>query len=138
MKTIKESVKIKKPNSVKTHVIMINNDIKKIFGIGKGSKTSNVNSLIPKTYELYQNYPNPFNPSTKIAFDLPQDAKVKLVIYDILGRQIKTLVDNELRTAGKYTIEFNGSHLASGIYFYRLQVEGGKKFTAVKKMVLIK
>ncbi|MCE1165619.1 MAG: T9SS type A sorting domain-containing protein, partial [Bacteroidetes bacterium] len=138
MKTIKESVKIKKPNSVKTHVIMINNDIKKIFGIGKGSKTSGVNNVIPKTYELYQNYPNPFNPSTKIAFDLPQDGKVKLVIYDILGRQIKTLVDNELRTAGKYTIEFNGSNLASGIYFYRLQVEGVSKFTAVKKMVLIK
>lgn len=63
---------------------------------------------------------------------------MKLVIYDILGRQIKTLVDNELRTAGKYTIEFNGSNLASGVYFYRLQVECGKTFTSVKKMVLIK
>jgi uncharacterized protein (TIGR02145 family) len=96
------------------------------------------NSNIVSSYELKQNYPNPFNPVTKIAFDLPQNAKVKLIIYDIFGREIITLVNNEFRPAGKHISEFDGSSLASGVYFYSLQVEGGKTFTAVKKMVLIK
>ena len=145
MKTIKESVKIRKPNSVITHIAIVNSDIKKIFGIGKSTSSNTKINLIPRSFELHQNYPNPFNPSTKIAFDLPKDAKVKLVIYDILGREIKTLIHNEFRAAGKYITEFNGSNLASGVYFYRLQVDegrsavaDGKTFTAVKKMVLIK
>jgi hypothetical protein len=58
-------------------------------------------------------------------------------VYDILGRKIKTLV-NEIKQAGSYTVEFNGTQYASGIYFYRIQVEGGKSYTAVKKMTLIK
>jgi hypothetical protein len=91
----------------------------------------------PGEYKLFQNYPNPFNPVTKINYQLPKDGRVKLVIYDILGREIKTLV-NELKQAGKYIVEFNGTHFASGVYFYRIQVEGGKSYTAVKKMVLIK
>ncbi len=135
MKTIKESVKIRKPNSVRTHIAIVNSDIKKIFGIGKSTSSNTKNNLIPTSFELHQNYPNPFNPSTKIAFDLPKDAKVKLVIYDILGREIKTLIHNEFRAAGKYITEFNGSNLASGVYFYRLQAGD---FVSVKKMVLIK
>ncbi|HWQ81142.1 MAG TPA: T9SS type A sorting domain-containing protein [Ignavibacteria bacterium] len=135
MKTIKESVKIRKPNSVRTHIAIVNSDIKKIFGIGKSTSSNTKSNLIPTTFELHQNYPNPFNPSTKIAFDLPKDAKVKLVIYDILGREIKTLIHNEFRAAGKYITEFNGSNLASGVYFYRLQAGD---FVSVKKMVLIK
>lgn len=63
---------------------------------------------------------------------------MKLVIYDILGREIKTLVNNEFRSAGKYITEFNGSNLASGIYFARILVNEGIDFMAVKKMVLIK
>jgi len=94
-------------------------------------------NVIPKEYSLSQNYPNPFNPVMKINYELPKDGKVKLVIYDILGREIKTLV-NELKQAGRYTVEFNGNSLASGVYFYRIQVEGGRNYTAVKKMVLIK
>ncbi|MDD5362178.1 MAG: T9SS type A sorting domain-containing protein, partial [Ignavibacteria bacterium] len=90
------------------------------------------------SYNLYQNYPNPFNPVTKISYDMPQDGKVKLMIYDILGREIKTLVNNEFRSAGKYITEFDGSGFASGVYFYRIQVSGGKDFTAIKKMILIK
>ncbi|MGV8017037.1 MAG: T9SS type A sorting domain-containing protein [Ignavibacteria bacterium] len=135
MKTIKESVKIRKPNSVRTHITIVNSDIKKIFGIGKSTSSNTQNNLIPTSFELHQNYPNPFNPTTKIAFDLPKDAKVKLVIYDILGREIKTLIHNEFRTAGKYITEFNGSNLASGVYFYRLQTND---YVSVKKMVLIK
>ncbi|MFA5404180.1 MAG: T9SS type A sorting domain-containing protein, partial [Ignavibacteria bacterium] len=70
-------------------------------------------------------------------YELPKDGRVKLVIYDILGREIKTLI-NELKQAGRYTIEFNGNNYASGVYFYRILVEDGKSYTAVKKMVLIK
>ncbi|MCX6164968.1 MAG: T9SS type A sorting domain-containing protein [Ignavibacteriae bacterium] len=88
-------------------------------------------------FQSSENFPNPFNPVTKINYELPKDGRVKLVIYDILGREIKTLV-NELKQAGRYTIEFNGNNFASGVYFYRIQVEGGKTYTAVKKMVLIK
>jgi hypothetical protein len=138
MKQINEAVKIKKPDNIKTHTIIINNDIRKVFGIGKKSKKETSTSTLPNTFELYQNYPNPFNPATKIAFDLPKDAKVKLVIYDILGREMKTLINNEFRTAGKYISEFNGSQLASGVYFARILVNDGKEFVAVKKMVLVK
>ena len=138
MKQIKEAVKIKKPKTVINHVQIMNDDIKKVFGVGKKSSKESMNSLIPQTYQLYQNYPNPFNPTTKIAFDLPKDAKVKLVIYDILGREMKTLVNNEFRSAGKYITEFNGSNMASGVYFARILVNEGKDFIAVKKLVLLK
>lgn len=89
---------------------------------------------IPETYKLYQNYPNPFNPTTYIKFDLPNNVFVALKIYDILGREIKTLI-NEKMTAGPHTVEFNASNLASGIYFYRI-IAGDYK--EVKKMVFIK
>ena len=92
------------------------------------------NTTIISDYKLYQNYPNPFNPVTKINYELPNDGKVKLMIYDVLGREIKTLV-NEVKQAGKYTVEFNGHNFASGVYFYR--IESGK-FTDVKRMVLVK
>jgi hypothetical protein len=125
MKQIKEVVKLKKPNTIVSHTAIINSDIKKVFGIGKGSKDESTNNLIPTSYTLYQNYPNPFNPVTKIA-------------YDILGREMKTLVNNEFRSAGKYITEFNGAYLSSGIYFARILVNDGKDFMAVKKLVLLK
>jgi hypothetical protein len=86
------------------------------------------------SFNISQNFPNPFNPVTKINYELPKDTKVKLVIYDILGREIKTLV-NEIKQSGKYTVEFNGSNLASGVYFYRIQAGD---YIAVKRMVLVK
>ena len=89
---------------------------------------------VPSKFELSQNYPNPFNPSTKINFDLAKDGKVNLKIYDMLGREVSTLV-NEFRTAGYYTIDFNASALSSGVYFYRITTED---FSAIKKMVLMK
>jgi photosystem II stability/assembly factor-like uncharacterized protein len=106
---------------------------------GGGPITQIINNKeqIASNFILYQNYPNPFNPTTKINYELPKDGRVKLVIYDILGREIKTLV-NELKQAGRYTVEFNGNNYASGVYFYRILVEGGKSYTSVKKMVLIK
>ncbi len=91
-------------------------------------------SEIPTKFELYQNYPNPFNPTTTIEFDLPEKVHVRLVVYDVLGREIKRLVDEELG-AGKYEVKFDASNLSSGIYFYVLDAG---KFRGVKKMVLMK
>jgi hypothetical protein len=93
-----------------------------------------IENIIPSKYELYQNYPNPFNPVTKISYDLPKSGLVKLMVYDILGREIKTLL-NEFRQAGKYSVEFDGSSLSSGVYFYRIHAGD---FNVVKRMVLIK
>ena len=89
---------------------------------------------IPKVYSLEQNYPNPFNPSTTIRYQLPQDGLVTLKIYDILGREVTTLV-NEEKAKGKYEVNFNATNLASGVYLYRIRVND---YVAVKKMLLIK
>jgi hypothetical protein len=90
---------------------------------------------LPKNYSLSQNYPNPFNPSTKINYSIPVAGNVTLKIYDILGREIRTLISNELKAAGEYTINFDASDLPSGIYFYRLQSDD---FAQVNKMILLK
>ena len=95
--------------------------------------TKEINSL-PINYSLSQNYPNPFNPVTKISYSIAKQGLVTLKIYDIIGREIKTLV-NEVKQAGYYTVDFNGSSLASGVYFYRIQ---SGDFISVKRMVLIK
>ncbi len=97
---------------------------------------------IPDKYDLSQNYPNPFNPVTTINYDLPTDGIVTLKVYDILGRELKTLV-NEMKTAGYYKIQFNAADLASGAYFYRLVVSPSNhmtagNFVAVKKCVVLK
>jgi hypothetical protein len=89
----------------------------------------------PESYDLSQNYPNPFNPSTTINYSLPVEGDVNLKIYDILGREIRTLINNETKSAGQYTIYFNAQNLPSGIYIYRLQVGD---FSQVKKMMLLK
>ncbi|MBS1551449.1 MAG: T9SS type A sorting domain-containing protein [Bacteroidetes bacterium] len=90
---------------------------------------------VPSRFELSQNYPNPFNPSTKINFSLPFDSKVTLKIYDISGKLVSTLINNEFKTADYYTVNFNGVNLSSGTYFYSLQ--SGDNIDT-KKMVLIK
>ena len=100
---------------------------------------SKISSEIPKQFRLHQNYPNPFNPETKIRFEIPSDVKrktsnVKLIIYDILGKEIVTLVNEQLQP-GLYEVTFNGQNLSSGIYFYQLRLEN---FTDTKKLVLIK
>ena len=93
-----------------------------------------LNNNLPKDYSLYQNYPNPFNPSTNIKYDIPKDNFVSVKIYDVLGREIKTLV-NDFKKTGSYIVTFNGSEFASGVYFYRIQAGS---FVSVKRMVLIK
>ncbi|MBK8981612.1 MAG: FG-GAP repeat protein [Ignavibacteria bacterium] len=89
---------------------------------------------IPEKYALSQNYPNPFNPVTTINYDLPADGIVTIKVYDIIGREMKTLV-NEMKTAGYHKIQFNAADLASGAYFY--QMKAGD-FVAVKKFVVLK
>ncbi len=85
-------------------------------------------------YELQQNYPNPFNPVTKITFSIPAANNVKLVVYDLTGKIVATLM-NEYKNIGTYSVEFDASNLSSGIYLYK--VESGT-FTEIKKMLLVK
>jgi hypothetical protein len=89
---------------------------------------------IPNTFRLGQNYPNPFNPSTTIKYGLPKNSFVTLKVYDILGREVTTLV-NENKMAGTYQVNFNASNLASGIYFYTIKAGD---FSQTKKMLLVK
>jgi hypothetical protein len=89
---------------------------------------------LPKVYKLYNNYPNPFNPTTKFRFDIPNDAKVSLIVYDVLGREVSHIMDGEMK-AGSYTVDFNASNLTSGIYFYKLTTPS---FVDTKKMILLK
>ena len=91
-------------------------------------------TAIPKSFVLNQNYPNPFNPSTTISFSVPQGSKVSLKIYNILGQEVANLVD-DYRQAGEYSVQFNASKLASGVYFYRLQAND---FAQTKKLLLLK
>lgn len=96
----------------------------------------NITTTIPQKFELYQNYPNPFNPSTKIKFDLPGSfsGNVMLRIFDVTGREVTTLVNQELRS-GTYEVDWNAGIVSSGTYFYQLSTD---KFTSVKKMVVVK
>ncbi|MFH1197853.1 MAG: T9SS type A sorting domain-containing protein, partial [bacterium] len=92
-------------------------------------------TVLPNQFMLSQNYPNPFNPSTVISFQLPVISNVKLKVYNILGNEVTTLV-NEQKEAGYYEIEFNASQLPSGVYFYALRA--GDKFGSTKKMLHVK
>jgi hypothetical protein len=96
--------------------------------------TSHYSPPVPTDYFLYQNYPNPFNNKSIIKFEIPYPSEVKLIVYDILGREIKILV-NEVRQPGFYEAIFDGTNFASGVYLYRLQASN---FTTTKRMVLIK
>jgi len=93
-----------------------------------------VSELIPLTYKLYENYPNPFNPTTNIKLDIPKVSNVKLTVFDILGKEITTLINEDLK-AGSYEVDWDGSDYPSGVYFYKL-IAGD--FVNVKKMVLLK
>ena len=100
-----------------------------------------ISKLVPSSYSLHQNYPNPFNPSTKINFSLPESGFTTLKVYNMLGKEVATLV-NEKLNAGSYGVDFNGSNLSSGIYFYRIAIHSDKikteGFSDVKRMILIK
>ncbi len=98
------------------------------------SNAINIEISTPREFALMQNYPNPFNPSTIISFQIPKSGLVSLKIYDVLGIEIATLL-NEEKNPGKYEIDFNASYLSSGIYFYTLRAGN---FISIKKMILIK
>lgn len=112
----------------------VNADFGTVTPIGIKNLGTVVNS-----YRLSQNYPNPFNPVTKINFAIPENAHVSLKIYDMLGREVRILV-NQVLNAGEYLFDFNGSDLSTGIYFYRMNAVGtdGSSFSEVRKMVLMK
>ncbi len=93
-----------------------------------------ISSIIPINCSLSQNYPNPFNPVTRIDLDISKMGFVSLRVYDILGKEVQSLV-NEEKQAGSYAIDFDATDLTSGVYFYRLETDG---FSDVKKMILIK
>ena len=106
-----------------------------------------VDNLAPSDFVLEQNYPNPFNPSTTIKFGLPEKSNVVITVYNSLGAEVVTLV-NEVREAGSYEIEFNANNFSSGIYYYKIEVgdpstsspqgQAGQSFIETKKMILLK
>ncbi len=103
----------------------------------KYSQLTNINhtnQIIKKEYELFQNFPNPFNPKTVISYQLAVSNNVSIKVYDVLGNEIKTLV-NEKQNSGSYKIGFDGSNLPSGIYFYKF-ISGS--FSDTKRMILLK
>ncbi len=108
--------------------------VQKVTAIEPGLGTNGSDNSIPKSFVLSQNYPNPFNPSTVIRFGLPDQEKVTLMIYNILGERVATLLDAEL-SAGYHTVTFDASNLASGIYIYQLR---GFNVNITKKMMLTK
>jgi hypothetical protein len=99
---------------------------------------NHTSSVVPDGFMLQQNYPNPFNPSTKIKFDIPivnrESSIVNLKVYDALGKEVSTLV-NEKLSAGSYEVDFRGNNFPSGVYFYKLTAG---EFSKVKRMILLK
>ena len=110
--------------------------LRQVRGDGSSAYTwaMSVEVTVPSQFSLAQNYPNPFNPSTTLEYDLPRETHVQLVVYDNLGREIRTLTD-EVQPAGYYKVVFDASDLASGMYLYRLTAGG---FTKVRKLLLIR
>jgi hypothetical protein len=102
--------------------------------------------IMPTVYALNQNYPNPFNPTTTLGVDLPENAIVTLKVYNMLGQEVATLLNNESFEAGRQEVDFDASALTSGVYFYRVTAQAvnddgqttGKTFTQTKKMMLVK
>jgi len=101
---------------------------------GGTTSVEEITNEIPTNYFLSQNYPNPFNPSTSIEYSIPSESFVELKVYDVLGNEIATLV-NEQQQAGVYRASFNANNLPSGMYFARITAN---EFTQVVKMILLK
>jgi hypothetical protein len=99
-----------------------------VIGIEPGS------NFVPHTFELFQNYPNPFNPVTSIGYQIPEPGQVKIVIFDVLGRELQTLV-NEFKPAGRYDVHWDAAMFSSGVYFYKISAGD---FTRSRKLILIK
>ena len=104
------------------------------FVITSATGVDQTTSVVPKDFLLNQNYPNPFNPTTTIHYSVSKSGNIKIMVYDLLGREVTTLV-NENKPAGNYDIKFDGSKLGSGVYFYKMQAGN---FVQTKKLILIK
>ena len=136
---------------VYSHITFINKNIGWVYGSNTGAHTvtggdttwltsvQKTNNNIPTEFKLYQNYPNPFNPGTVIRYEIrSQRSEVRMIIYDITGREISTLV-NEVQNTGTYEVDFSGTGYSSGVYFYKLIITAGKEvFTETKKMLMLK
>jgi len=128
---------------LKDNIQWLNNDTllyldRKILGI-KADTSANITivnntTILPTEFSLSQNYPNPFNPITTISYAIPVFQNVELKVYDILGKEVATLVNKE-QQSGIYEVQFNSKELASGIYFYQIRVGS---FVESKKMILLK
>ncbi len=105
-----------------------------VVGLSQGISEVKTDSEIPLSFELFSNYPNPFNPTTTISWQMPKAGLVTLKIYDVLGREVTTLVNEEV-SAGKHETVFNANRFSSGVYFYQLKAG---EFVSTKKMILIK
>ncbi len=121
-------------NSVEMNVGLTMDADKSVTAMFKAETGVNDLSELPREYRLNQNYPNPFNPSTNISFSLKKEGRTTLKIYDTLGREVKTLMDRDMK-AGRYNVMFRMHDLATGVYFYKL-VSGD--YVSVKKMILMK
>lgn len=128
-------------DSLVSTVAFVQNDAsaqKEVLNVSEGADNptaiENISSEIPASFRLHQNYPNPFNPSTSIKFDVPVSGNVKLKVYNSIGKEVATLV-NENLIAGTYNFNFNAANLASGVYIYKLETTN---FADVKKMMLLK
>jgi hypothetical protein len=93
-----------------------------------------INNILPQNFQLEQNYPNPFNPSTRIRYSIPEASFASIKVYDMLGKEVATLV-NEEQSAGNYEVDFDATGLSSGIYFYKLQAGN---FIETRKMTILK
>jgi hypothetical protein len=105
------------------------------FNPTTGIEINPIGTVVPSKFDLKQNYPNPFNPSTSIRFDLSKNSNVTLKVYNVLGKEVATLLNNDFVTAGTKEVSFDASNLSSGVYFYRLTAGS---FTSTKKMILQK
>jgi sugar lactone lactonase YvrE len=127
-------------DGTKAYVSDYNNGIHEYKRKDQGPSSTNEPKSIPETFTLSQNYPNPFNPSTKFSYSLPNASDVKIVIYDVFGREVKTLVNDINKAAGTYNVTWNGKdnnnrQAVSGVYFYNMQAAG---FNKTMKMILMK
>jgi hypothetical protein len=123
-------------NEALVNLFKYSDRLRKAFphAVGKIVGVKEDKNQVIKTFSLNQNYPNPFNPVTKITYEIPKAGMVTLKVYNMLGQEIATLV-NEIKSTGKYTVHFNGANLTSGIYIYKLTAED---YSSARKMILLK
>ncbi|HWA07224.1 MAG TPA: T9SS type A sorting domain-containing protein, partial [Ignavibacteria bacterium] len=114
--------------------ILIRNPISEVARWTVPIGIQNISTEIPKEYKLYQNFPNPFNPTTNINFDIIRNGNVRIIVYDLLGREVETLVNQDM-SPGRYKLDFNAVNYASGMYIYKIM---SSDFVDVKKMLIVK